>query len=210
MTSSAVKAFLDSPYNLIADIKMYYFFADISQFSLIVISILFILSIIVRNFWCRYLCPYGALLGIVSLISPIKIRRNTATCIDCNLCAKACMSNIKVDKVKTVISDEFTGCLNCIDACPVADTLILQSVVPARKKISKKIAAIAVVVVFMTVKGIGMLTDNWQNKISKEEYLFHFNYLGSYGHPTGNEEFKKLNEQTLNQNGYNATKPDKN
>jgi polyferredoxin len=68
MTDLAVKAFLDSPYNQVSDIKMYYFFANISQFSLIVISVLFLLSIVIRNFWCRYLCPYGALLGISSLL----------------------------------------------------------------------------------------------------------------------------------------------
>ena len=36
MTTVAVKAFLDSPYNQVADIKMYYFFADLSQLALIV------------------------------------------------------------------------------------------------------------------------------------------------------------------------------
>lgn len=200
MTSTALKAFLDSPYNLVADVKMYYFFADISQFSLIVISVLFVLSIVIRNFWCRYLCPYGALLGIVSLLSPIKIKRNTESCIDCNLCAKACPSNIKVDKVKTVLSDECTSCLNCIDACPVADTLYLNSMIPKKKKITKRTAAIAVVLIFMVVTGVGMLTGNWQNEITKGEYLHHYNYMGSYGHPTGSEGFKELEEQSMNQN----------
>lgn len=199
MTIASVKAFLDSPYNVVADIKMYYFFADISQFSLIVISILFVLSIIVRNFWCRYLCPYGALLGIASLLSPLKIKRNTVNCIDCNLCVKACPSNIKVDKVKTVFSDECTSCLNCIDVCPVADTLYLHSLIPMKKRISKKFAAIVVVSIFITVTGLGMLTGNWQNEITKDEYLNHYEYMGSYGHPTGTKEFKELNEQTLNQ-----------
>lgn len=45
MTENALKYFLDSPYNKVADIKMYYFFADLSQFSLIVIGSLFLLSI---------------------------------------------------------------------------------------------------------------------------------------------------------------------
>lgn len=196
MTIASVKAFLDSPYNLVADIKMYYFFADISQFSLIVISILFLLSIIVRNFWCRYLCPYGALLGIASLLSPLKIKRNKVSCIDCNLCTKACPSNIKVDKVKTVFSDECTSCLNCIDACPVADTLDLHLFVPKKKKVSKKLAAAVIVLIFMIVTGAGMLTGNWQNSITKDEYLHHFENMGSYGHPTGTEGFRKLNEQT--------------
>lgn len=199
MSNAAIKAFLDSPYNLVADLKMFYFFADISQVSLIVISSLFILSIVIRNFWCRYLCPYGALLGIASLLGPIKIKRNTTTCIDCNLCAKACPSNINVDKVKTVFSDECTSCLNCIDACPVANTLELHSFIPNSKRISKKAIAIAIVATFIIATGSGMITGNWQNDISKEQYLLRFKYMGSYGHPTGNEEFKRLNEQTLNE-----------
>lgn len=196
MTSAALKTFLDSPYNQVADIKMYYFFANISQLSLIVLSILFLFSIVIRNFWCRYLCPYGALLGIASLLSPVKIKRNTVSCIDCNLCAKACPSNIKVDKVKTVISDECTSCLNCIDACPVADTLDLHAFIHKKKKVSKKIAAIVVVVIFMFVTSVGMLTGNWQNEITKNEYLNHYKNMGLYGHPTGTGAVKKLNEES--------------
>jgi polyferredoxin len=199
MSNAAIKAFLDSSYNLVADLKMFTFFADISQVSLIVISSLFILSIVIRNFWCRYLCPYGALLGIASLLSPVKIKRNTVSCIDCNLCAKACPSNIKVDKIKTVFSDECTSCLNCIDACPVADTLDLHSFLPKRKKISKRIAVIAIVSIFMITTGIGMFTGNWQNEITKEEYLHHYKNMSSYGHPTGTEAVKKFNEQSSNE-----------
>jgi len=65
MSVAAVEAFLDSSYNIVSDIKMWYFFVDISKFSLIVIGILFLLSIPIRGFWCRYLCPYGA--GIFAL-----------------------------------------------------------------------------------------------------------------------------------------------
>ena len=180
MTAVSVKAFLDSPYNLVSDIKMYYFFPDISRFSLIVISILFLLSIVIRNFWCRYLCPYGALLGILNFLSLTKIKRNPINCIDCGLCVKACPSFIKVDKVNTVVSDECTSCLNCIDACPVADTLFLKSFILAKKKIPKKVVAIGVVSVFLTVTGAAMLTDKWDNNISKEEYLFHYERMKTY------------------------------
>ncbi len=196
MTTVAVKSFLDNPYNLVSDIKMYYFFADISRFALIIIGILFLLSIPFKSFWCRYLCPYGALLGILNFLSPTRIKRNPLSCTDCGLCSKACPSFIKVDKVKTVLSDECTSCFSCIDVCPVADTLELKPVFSAKKKINKRYAAIGLVSIFIIVTGIGMLTGNWDNKISKEEYLIHYKKMDTYGHPTGTEAVKKFNEES--------------
>ena len=195
MSQLALKSFLDSPYNQVSDVKMYYFFAHISQnyFDNY------------RCFICTFNCDKKFLVQIplsvrrvtwnFSLLSPNKIQRNTTSCIDCGLCNKACPSFIKVDKVKTVISDECSTCLNCVDACPVKDTLELKNIFPAKKKISKKIVAIGVVSIFMLITGFAMLTGNWQNKITKEEYLIHYKYMNTYGHPTGVKEFKKLNEE---------------
>lgn len=182
--ATALRAFLDTPYNKVADIKMYYFFADISQFALVVIVALVLLSIPIRNFWCRYLCPYGALLGIFSFLSLHRIKRNPSTCIDCARCARVCPSSIKVDKVLTVVSDECTSCMQCLDACPVADTLELKGAVGGRV-INKKLVGVGVIATFLLIAGAAMLTGQWQNNISREEYLYHQQYLKGYGHPTG-------------------------
>jgi polyferredoxin len=195
MNEVELKAFLDSPYNIVADIKMYYFFAKISKLSIVVIGILLFLSVIFRNFWCRYLCPYGALLGFISLFSPNRIKRNSDTCIDCEACTKVCPSFIKVHKMKNVISDECTSCLNCIDACPVKNTLIIKPVL-IKKETSKKLAAGIIVSIFLLTTGIAMITGHWQNNITKEEYLIHFKSIERLNHFTGTGSAKNYSDST--------------
>ncbi|HXY41615.1 MAG TPA: 4Fe-4S binding protein, partial [Vicinamibacteria bacterium] len=69
MDARAVADFLDSPYNRVADVKMLYFFERLSLAGASVLGLLVVLSVLVPYFWCRYLCPYGALLGASSLLS---------------------------------------------------------------------------------------------------------------------------------------------
>ena len=52
----------------------------------------------------------------------------------------------------------------------------------------------------MLVTGYGMLTGNWQNNISKDEYLKLYKDMDSFGHPTGTEAVKKFNEDALKKN----------
>lgn len=183
MSAALLKEFLDSSYNIVSDVKMYSFFAEISRFSIVVLTVLFILSIFIRGFWCRYLCPYGAMVGILSLLSLNKITRNTDACTSCGKCTMVCPSRIKVDKVKTVISDECTTCMVCVDVCPINDTLQLQNIV-AKKKVPKKFVVYGIIMIFLIITGIGVLTGNWQNDVSKEEYLQHYKRLNQIDHLT--------------------------
>ncbi len=89
MPANTLQSFMQTPYGLIADVKMLNFFRGMSATAVIVILALALLSLFIENVWCRYLCPYGALMGLVSLLSPFKIRRNPAACIDCGKCASA-------------------------------------------------------------------------------------------------------------------------
>ena len=176
MNAAALEYFIYSPYNMVADIKMLYFFADITPFAFWVLVALVVLSIVLRNFWCRYLCPYGALLGILSFISILKVHRNTDTCTNCQKCTRTCPVDIKVHKTARVISDECHACLQCVTVCPEKDTLYLSA---ARRNAILKPLAYAVIVCLLFVGGslIGRLTGNWQTVISNNEYLFHVQNL---------------------------------
>ncbi len=187
MTVPALKSFIYSPYNKVADIKMYLFFANISTFALWTIIILMVFSLFIKNFWCRYLCPYGALLGALSWFSPLKITRSTSTCTNCELCTKICPSNIKVHKAKRILSDECTGCLECVEICPVKNTLDIQLAYP-KTRVPKWVFGSLIIGVFIAITGLAMLTGNWKNKISSEEYLKRFKELDTplYQHFQGN------------------------
>ena len=53
------------------------------------LGVLLVASVFVRNLYCRFLCPLGAALGLVSKLAPFKIKR-WSECSTCQLCEKAC------------------------------------------------------------------------------------------------------------------------
>jgi polyferredoxin len=181
LTVVELGAFIHSDYNIAADIKMYMFFAHISTVSIIVIGALIILSVLYKNFWCRYACPYGALLGITSLVSPLKIRRVDETCIDCGKCADACPSDLPVDRLDVVNSVECTACYSCVEACPVKNTLNL-SLTTGRKGLSQKEYALLLIGVYFGIVGVAMLAGLWQNSVPAHEYIELFKHIGAINH----------------------------
>jgi len=168
MPSNAILGFLEGDYYKIADVKMLYFFTKMTTVTLISLSLLFIFSLFVKNFWCRYLCPYGALLGILSFCSPLKITRNIDACIDCGKCTKNCPSMLPVDKKIRIKSPECTGCLTCISHCPATGALDVS--LPKRRILNPVLFVILVVALFFGAIGIGKLTGKWNSAIGYEEY----------------------------------------
>ena len=89
MSAAAIAEFISSPYGLVVDVRMLNFFRYLGGIAAYVLLALFVASLLVQNFWCRYLCPYGALMGLAALVSPTRILRLESACIDCAKCAKA-------------------------------------------------------------------------------------------------------------------------
>ena len=163
-----LEKFIDSPYNRIADIKMLFFFTKMSTTTFYVLVVLVVLSVVVRFFWCRYLCPYGGLLGALSWLSPWKIRRNNDSCTNCGLCTKACPARIDVEAHKTVLSDECHACLQCVDSCPVADTLSV-SLPRQRARLARPVYAALIVLLFAVGTVAGRATGYWQSTVPADE-----------------------------------------
>ncbi len=181
MPPQALQGFLSGPYGIVADVKMLNFFRFLSTTAAIVLGALVVLSVIIQNFWCRYLCPYGALMGLAALFSPAKIRRNQETCIDCAKCAKACPALLPVDKLVTIRSAECMACLECVAVCPAAGALEFQA--PARRKIPSWALAAGLALIFFSVVGYAQWAGVWQTNIPDEVYRELIPRAAEFAHP---------------------------
>ncbi|MCL5022868.1 MAG: 4Fe-4S binding protein [Nitrospirae bacterium] len=73
MTPNMIVLFFTTDYYVTADVRTMNVFAQMSAVTMGVLVTLAVLSLLYKNFWCRYLCPYGALLGLLSCLSPLRI-----------------------------------------------------------------------------------------------------------------------------------------
>jgi len=75
-------------------------------------------SMYIERFFCRYLCPLGAVFAIVSRFRLFKIRKPREKCGACRACTKRCSMGISLYRTNVVTSAECIDCMNCVEICP--------------------------------------------------------------------------------------------
>lgn len=173
MSAAAIADFVASPYGLIVDVRMLNFFRFMGVTTAYVLGGLVLASVLVQNFWCRYLCPYGAFMGLISIFSPVHITRNESACIDCAKCAKACPSALPVDRLVQIRSAECISCLECVAVCPAKDALLLQFAGPEkiRRAIPAWQLAAGIAFIFCGLVAYAKLSDHWQTHVPDQVFL---------------------------------------
>jgi polyferredoxin len=191
MSAAGLADFMASPYGVVADVKMLNFFRTMSTTGIVVLIVLGALSVVIQNFWCRYLCPYGAFMGLASLLSPMKVRRDAGACIDCGKCAKACPSHLRVDELVQIRSVECSACMACVAACPVENAL--QFALPPAKasaveRWSGRVAgpqtvATALAIIFFGVVLVARATGHWHTNLPEAVYARLVPHANEVTHP---------------------------
>ncbi|NNU77145.1 4Fe-4S binding protein [Clostridium estertheticum] len=81
-------------------------------------------ALFVERFFCRYLCPLGAVFNILSRIGILKIKKPTDKCGKCRLCTNNCSMGLSLYKVQSVCGGDCINCFKCIEACPRSNTKV--------------------------------------------------------------------------------------
>jgi polyferredoxin len=120
-------------------------------------------SVVYDRFFCKYACPMGAFLAVMSKLSVFKVRRNATTCTSCSACDKACPVNVKVSTVDVVEDPECINCNECVNVCPVKDTLTVSApgAAATRKSIKPIMAMLAVAGLLIAIVGVTTFTGKF-------------------------------------------------
>jgi polyferredoxin len=176
MPLEGIVGFLQAPYNVAADAKMLALFTSPSTTTVVVVLVLAGLSLLVKSAWCRWLCPYGALLGLASVLSPLAVRRDPSTCNDCRACTRACPSGIVVHERRRVWSPECTGCLSCVAACTTKDAIGLS--LPGGRRVSPWVLPVAALSVMVGAWAVARTTGFWETALPAEVFRRAYLLLG--------------------------------
>lgn len=168
MSGTAARAFLQTPYNAVADVKMLDLWLSPGPVTLGLMAVLVAGSLVVRNAWCRYLCPYGALLSVIGLLSPAtaNVSRDEAACVDCGLCTAACPNYVDVQHAETVTALECTRCSQCVNTCPKGALEFRAGPV----SLTPTQVGLGVVGIVLLVVLVAMATGNWHSSIGYDQW----------------------------------------
>lgn len=114
------------PYRTVFSLGWLFEFNWAEQWPAYVIALVVLgASLLVERAWCRYACPLGGAISLLSRFSLLRIRREAASCKGCAVCARPCPVKLPV-VTATIVSGDCIGCLACVQACPRPDTLAVR------------------------------------------------------------------------------------
>ena len=112
---------------------------DVFFTAILVLGVVIVLSLFFERPWCRWLCPLGALLGLIQFVAPWKIRKKHKACSECGVCMKRCPMRVRLHEKGVVRDTRCNRCLSCLEACKKERALEYSAwssgVLPLRRRV---------------------------------------------------------------------------
>lgn len=98
--------------------------------GLIILGLTLTGALFIERPWCKYLCPYGALLGVTNTFRLLPIKRQSENCTSCSVCDDVCPMNIEVSRSDVIRNHQCISCHDCLSDmnCPVENTVVIESI----------------------------------------------------------------------------------
>ena len=150
------------PFNALGHLADFQALTTSYLIGFIVLIVTLLGSIVYDRFFCKYLCPAGALYGLIGKASPYAVRVEESACIRCGKCNRACPMNVEVMNAKNgkVTSMECINCNECVNACPVQGAI--HTGFSKKVSIHPILATVLALVLFFAPIGIAAATGNMQ------------------------------------------------
>ena len=130
-----------SPQALVGREIMLYVFYKTLTIELIIVFVVLFMNLLTRRFFCRYLCPLGALLALLGKDRKLVIKYNPNLCVNCKLCDSRCPMNIKPSQGESM-SIYCWNCFECKDVCPKGALEIKWGDIKEFKKENEKLVLV--------------------------------------------------------------------
>lgn len=107
-----------SPWDAFAQIPQFSQAVSDYAFGFLILVFITIGAIFIERFFCKYLCPLGAVFAITSKVRLFKIDKPSAKCGKCRICTNNCPMGIKLYENEKVNNGDCINCLRCTEVCP--------------------------------------------------------------------------------------------
>jgi len=160
----------------------------------ILLAIIAIGAVFIERFFCRYLCPLGAVFTILSKARILKIKKLRDKCGSCRICTNNCSMGIKLYQMDKVSSGECINCFKCIDVCPRKNTQVNIF----GEKVNPLLPSAIAIAAFTGVNALGGVMNDGMSNHSSSNIT------------TSSSDINKLEQKKYNDGTYTAVGQGKN
>jgi ferredoxin len=125
----------------------------------VILVVVIVGALAIERVWCRYACPLGALLGLLSKVGMMKITHEEGTCTNCKAGIHRCPMGINPALESDLRSAECIQCMECVAVCPIHNAVHVEAF---GKRMRPALIGVSIAGAFVLVIGAAQYLGAWQ------------------------------------------------